>query len=84
MPLNILWKKVRFINAVYIRTLLKYWRHVRSCNRNFKVENYRFVCPECNKPSSKIIEGNELTIYKNIVEEPHLMQKLTNKAGAVL
>ena len=40
------------------------------CNRNFKVENYRFVCPECETPSSKIIEGNELTIYKIILEEP--------------
>ena len=40
------------------------------CNRNFKVENYRFMCPECNTPSSTIIEGNELTIYKIILEEP--------------
>lgn len=40
------------------------------CNRNFKVENYRFVCPECKTPSSTIIEGNELTIYKIILEEP--------------
>ncbi|MEP6950704.1 MAG: hydrogenase maturation nickel metallochaperone HypA [Ginsengibacter sp.] len=40
------------------------------CNRNFKVENYRFVCPECGTPSSTIIEGNELTIYKIILEEP--------------
>jgi hydrogenase nickel incorporation protein HypA/HybF len=41
-----------------------------NCNRNFKVENYRFVCPECDTPSSTIIEGNELTIYKIILEEP--------------
>ena len=41
-----------------------------DCNRNFKVENYRFMCPECDKPSSTIIEGNELTIYKIILEEP--------------
>ena len=39
------------------------------CNRNFKVENYRFVCPECDQPSSIIIEGNELTIYRIILEE---------------
>lgn len=39
------------------------------CNQNFKIEDYRFVCPECNKPSSTIIEGNELTIYKIILEE---------------
>ena len=40
------------------------------CNQNFKVNDYRFVCPECETPSSKIIEGNELTIYKIILEEP--------------
>ncbi len=39
-------------------------------NKNFKVEDYRFVCPEFDKPSSTIIEGNELTIYKIILEEP--------------
>jgi len=40
------------------------------CNSNFKVEHYRFICPACNRPSSTIIEGNELTIYKIILEEP--------------
>jgi hydrogenase nickel incorporation protein HypA/HybF len=40
------------------------------CKGNFKVENYRFVCPGCGTPSSTIIEGNELTIYKIILEEP--------------
>jgi hydrogenase nickel incorporation protein HypA/HybF len=40
------------------------------CRRDFRVESYRFVCPECHKPSSKIIEGNELTIYKIVSEEP--------------
>jgi len=41
-----------------------------QCKQNFKVENYRFVCPQCDTPSSVIIEGNELTIYKIILEEP--------------
>jgi hydrogenase nickel incorporation protein HypA/HybF len=40
------------------------------CNRNFKVENYSFICPGCDTASSTIIEGNELTIYKIILEEP--------------
>ncbi|MGI8952074.1 MAG: hydrogenase maturation nickel metallochaperone HypA [Chitinophagaceae bacterium] len=39
------------------------------CNKNFKVEDYKFICPECDTPSSTIIEGNELTIYKIILEE---------------
>lgn len=41
-----------------------------DCKTNFKVEHYRFVCPVCEKPSSTIIAGNELTIYKIILEEP--------------
>lgn len=41
-----------------------------DCKMDFKVENYRFVCPVCEKPSSVIIAGNELTIYKIILEEP--------------
>lgn len=40
-----------------------------SCNNNFKVENYHFICRQCNTPSSTIVEGNELTIYKIITEE---------------
>lgn len=41
-----------------------------KCGDNFKVENYHFVCPQCDTPSSTIVEGNELTIYKIIMEEP--------------
>ena len=40
------------------------------CNRTFQVENYLFVCPICERPSTKIVEGNELAIYKIILEEP--------------
>lgn len=41
-----------------------------NCGQSFKVENYKFICPDCGKPSSKIIEGNELQIHKIILEEP--------------
>jgi len=40
------------------------------CGISFKVEKYKFVCPQCGKPTSKIIEGNELQIHKIILEEP--------------
>lgn len=39
------------------------------CNKKFKVEKYKFICPHCDKPSSNIIEGNELQIDKIILEE---------------
>lgn len=41
-----------------------------NCSQSFKVKNYQFICPECNTPTSKIIEGKELEIYKIILEEP--------------
>lgn len=40
-----------------------------QCNKNFTVQNYMFVCPHCNTPSNKIIEGDELIIDKIILEE---------------
>ncbi len=41
-----------------------------NCNKKYKVEKYKFVCPDCEKPLSNIIEGNELQIHKIILEEP--------------
>jgi hydrogenase nickel incorporation protein HypA/HybF len=40
-----------------------------ECGQKFKVENYRFICPECDKPTSNILEGKELRIVKIILEE---------------
>jgi Zn finger protein HypA/HybF involved in hydrogenase expression len=33
------------------------------------VEQYRFICPECGKPSGKVLEGKELHIHKIIFSE---------------
>ena len=41
-----------------------------ECNKQVKVEKYMFVCPDCGNPLSNIIEGNELRIYKIVLEEP--------------
>ncbi len=40
-----------------------------QCGTRCKVENYRFVCPDCGTPLSDIVEGNELQIYKIVLEE---------------
>lgn len=40
------------------------------CAEQFKVENYKFVCPNCGRPVSNVIEGNELLIHKIILNEP--------------
>lgn len=59
-----------FSNCSLFTELVEVLAKCEQCDTNFKVENYHFVCPECNVPSSTIIEGNELTIYKIIMEEP--------------
>ncbi len=50
--------------------LLAVMARCEQCKSNFKVEHYRFICPACDTPSSDVVQGNELTIYKIIMEEP--------------
>ncbi len=40
------------------------------CSNEFKVDKYIFICPGCGRPSSEITHGNELHVYKVILEEP--------------
>jgi hydrogenase nickel incorporation protein HypA/HybF len=42
-----------------------------ECDEVFKVEKYKFVCPQCGAPVSNITEGKELLIHKIILEEPY-------------
>ncbi len=37
------------------------------CETRFSVEDYRFVCPNCQHTVEQIIEGNELEIHKVIM-----------------
>lgn len=41
-----------------------------KCGNNFKVEKYKFVCPACEEPVSNVTAGNELLIYKIVLEQP--------------
>lgn len=59
-----------FSNCNLCTELVDVLAKCEPCDKNFKVENYHFACPACDTPSSTIIEGNELTIYKIIMEEP--------------
>lgn len=58
-----------FENAVLKIERIGITAECEYCRRSFKVNDYRFVCPECDKPTSKIIEGKELLIYKIIFTE---------------
>ena len=35
-----------------------------TCNHITKVENYRFLCENCARPSKNIIQGEEMLIHK--------------------
>ncbi len=59
-----------FSNCNLYTELVEVLVECEQCKKDFTIENYLFVCPDCKTPSSKIIEGNELTIYKIIMEEP--------------
>ena len=40
----------------------------RSCDKHFSIEQYRFVCPECNATAIETISGNELRVDEIEVE----------------
>ncbi|MEP6616306.1 MAG: hydrogenase maturation nickel metallochaperone HypA [Ginsengibacter sp.] len=63
-------KDTCFHKSILITDLVEVVAACAPCKSNFKVENYRFICPECDTPSAAIIEGNELKIHKIILEEP--------------
>ncbi|MHC5353521.1 hydrogenase maturation nickel metallochaperone HypA/HybF [Myroides sp. LJL115] len=42
--------------------------HCKVCQKDFKVEYHRFVCP-CGEPSSTIVQGDELFISKVIFKQ---------------
>lgn len=57
-------------NSVLKIELVDILAECEVCDKQFKVDKYKFVCPECGMPLSKIIEGNELQIHKLVLEEP--------------
>jgi hydrogenase nickel incorporation protein HypA/HybF len=57
-------------NAELETELIGVLAYCENCNKEFEVEEYVFVCPDCGKPSSKIIKGKELQIHKIILETP--------------
>ncbi len=40
-----------------------------GCDKNFYVHQHRYICPDCDTPSNRIIKGNELNIRQVKLEE---------------
>lgn len=59
-----------FENAVLKIEMIEVIAVCENCGNSFKVEKYKFVCPQCDAPVSDITEGKELLINKIILEEP--------------
>lgn len=48
------------------------------CDQIFVVEQYKFICPYCTAPTSKILRGQELQIHK-IIAENHLHEEVNQQ-----
>lgn len=59
-----------FQNAALFIKLVEVNAVCENCGNSFKVEQYKFICPQCDAPVSNITEGKELLINKIILEEP--------------
>ena len=51
-----------FENAVLYVDMVDVKAVCDLCGNTFKVEKYKFICPECLNPVSNIIEGKELLL----------------------
>jgi hydrogenase nickel incorporation protein HypA/HybF len=59
-----------FQNANLFIELVEVNAVCENCGNSFKVEQYKFICPQCDEPVANITEGKELLINKIILEEP--------------
>jgi hydrogenase nickel incorporation protein HypA/HybF len=40
------------------------------CGSKSQIRNYRFICSNCNTPTSQVIQGNELLIHRVHFHDP--------------
>ncbi len=59
-----------FQNSELYVELVEVSAECENCGEKFKVEQYKFICPNCESPVANITEGKELLIHKIISEEP--------------
>ncbi len=38
--------------------------HCTECNRESQVEQYKFICAQCGRPVSNVVQGEEMLISK--------------------
>lgn len=57
--------------------------HCDDCHKDSEVQQYKFACAACGKPSKNIIQGEELLISKVefTEEEVEILPALTNSVG---
>ncbi|MCF6312176.1 MAG: hydrogenase maturation nickel metallochaperone HypA [Verrucomicrobiales bacterium] len=55
-------KNTRFDGVELRCTLIPATAHCESCKDIFPVNNYRFICPTCDQPTSDVRSGEEFLI----------------------
>ena len=56
-------------NSRLVTKMVAILAECEACRKQFQVINYKFICPDCNKPTSTILKGRELKIVKIILED---------------
>ena len=46
------------------------------CTHESQIDNYKFACANCGRPTSNVIQGNELLIHKVEFSDPIVPQHL--------
>ena len=40
-----------------------------TCNKDFEVKMHKYICGACGKPSSQVVQGNELLIHQVVFDK---------------
>lgn len=60
----------KFADVVLNIELLPVIVQCEMCSHKSQIDNYKFACANCGKPTSNVIQGNELLIHKVEFSDP--------------
>lgn len=66
----------KFENVVLEIEVLPVIVRCELCNHESQIDNYKFACASCGRPTSNVVQGNELLIHKVEFSDPIVPQHL--------
>lgn len=60
----------KFQNVVLDIEVLPVIIECEMCNHKSQIDDYKFACANCGRPTSNVIQGNELLIHKVEFSDP--------------